>query len=186
MLLKASQVALGVKNLPANSGDIRDSGSIPGSGRSPGGGNGNPCQNSMDRGVWWATVQGVSKSWTQLSDFTFFLSKPIISIEEIIEHDWGLVIWRWAEWIRGWNLEREEGLEWAIMGFYGIIPKEITELKRKIKSKSLWLKRVCLWWYPKLLMNNKNTNMEVFIISISNLPLLITVRSDPEQMSSTM
>ena len=64
----ASQVALVVKNPPANAGDIRDSGSIPGSGRSPGGGNGNPFQyscleNSMDRGFWWATVQGVSKSW---------------------------------------------------------------------------------------------------------------------------
>ena len=38
----ASQVALVVKNLPANVGDIRDSGSIPGSGRSPGGGHDNP------------------------------------------------------------------------------------------------------------------------------------------------
>ena len=33
----APQVALVVKNLPANAGDIRDAGSIPGSGRSPGG-----------------------------------------------------------------------------------------------------------------------------------------------------
>ena len=32
----------GVKNLPANAGDARDSGSISGSGRSPGEGNGNP------------------------------------------------------------------------------------------------------------------------------------------------
>ena len=36
------QVALVVKNLPANAGDIRDKGSISGSGRSPGVGNGNP------------------------------------------------------------------------------------------------------------------------------------------------
>ena len=42
----ASQVALMVKNSPANSGDIRDSSSIPGSGRSPGGGHGNPFQYS--------------------------------------------------------------------------------------------------------------------------------------------
>ena len=39
--LGASQVALVVKNTPANAGD---SGSIPGSGRSPGGGHGNPLQ----------------------------------------------------------------------------------------------------------------------------------------------
>ena len=60
-----------VKHLPRNAGD---SGSIPGSGRSPGEGNGNPFQyscleNSMDRGAWWATVHGVTKSWTRLSNF---------------------------------------------------------------------------------------------------------------------
>ena len=69
----ASQVALVVKNLPVMAGDVRDMGLIPGSGRSPGGGNGNPLQyscleNSMDRKAWWATVHGVTKSWTQLSD----------------------------------------------------------------------------------------------------------------------
>ena len=40
----ASQVAVVVKNSPANAGDIRDVGSIPESGRSPGGGHGNPLQ----------------------------------------------------------------------------------------------------------------------------------------------
>ena len=63
------QMALVVKNLPANVGDIRDSGSIPGSGRSHGGGNGNLLQyscleNTVDRGAWWATVHGVVKSQT--------------------------------------------------------------------------------------------------------------------------
>ena len=53
-----------IKNLPANAGDL---GLTPGSGRSPGEGNGNPFQysclgNSMDRGAWWATVHGVTKS----------------------------------------------------------------------------------------------------------------------------
>ena len=52
-----------------------DLGSIPGSARSPGEGNGNPLQyycleNPMDRGAWWATVHGVTKSQTRLSDFT--------------------------------------------------------------------------------------------------------------------
>ena len=45
-----------------------DPDSISGSGRSPREGNGNPLQYSMDRGAWWATVQGVAKSWTQLSN----------------------------------------------------------------------------------------------------------------------
>ena len=52
------------KESTCNAGDL---GSIPGWGRFPGGGHGNPLQyscleNSMDRGAWWATVQGVAKS----------------------------------------------------------------------------------------------------------------------------
>ena len=62
-----------VKASACNAGDL---GSIPGSGRSPGEGNGNPLQyscleNPMDGGAWWATVHGVTKSRTRLSDFTF-------------------------------------------------------------------------------------------------------------------
>ena len=68
-----SQVALVVKNLPANAGDVRGTCSIPGFGRSPGGGHGNPLQyscleNPMDKGAWLATVLEVTKSWTQLRD----------------------------------------------------------------------------------------------------------------------
>ena len=60
----ASLVAQWVKNLPATAGDT---GSILDPGRSPGERNGNPLQFScleilMDRGVWWATVQGVKES----------------------------------------------------------------------------------------------------------------------------
>ena len=63
-------------NLSANAGDTKDVGLIPGSGGSPEVGNGNPLQyscleNFMDGGAWWATVHGVSKSWTRLSNFTF-------------------------------------------------------------------------------------------------------------------
>ena len=65
----ASQVALVVKNSPANAGDPRDTGSIPGLGRSLGEGHGNPLQyscleNPMDRGAWQATVHGVAESDT--------------------------------------------------------------------------------------------------------------------------
>ena len=63
-----------VKNQPGSTGDVRAMGSIPGLGRSSGEGNGNafqyPClENPMDRGAWWATVHGVTKSWTQQSDY---------------------------------------------------------------------------------------------------------------------
>ena len=44
--MAASQVALVVKNLPANAGDLRDVGLISGSGKSSGGGHGNPLQYS--------------------------------------------------------------------------------------------------------------------------------------------
>ena len=58
------------KETACNAGDL---GSIPGLGRSLGEGNGYPLQyscleNLMDRGAWWATVHGVRKSQTGLSD----------------------------------------------------------------------------------------------------------------------
>ena len=67
------------KSIPGGSGskestsNAGDPGSIPRSGRSSGKGNGNPLQlscleNSIDRGDWWATVLGITKSWTRLSD----------------------------------------------------------------------------------------------------------------------
>ena len=70
---RASQVALVVKNPPANTGDKRGMDLIPESGRSPEEGHGNPLQcsclkNPMDRGTWQATVHGVEKSRTRLSD----------------------------------------------------------------------------------------------------------------------
>ena len=59
-----------VKNPPASAGDP---GSIPGLGRTPGKGNSNPLQyscleNPMDSRTWQATVHGVTKSQTRLSN----------------------------------------------------------------------------------------------------------------------
>ena len=56
-----------------NEGPAGDAGWIRELGGSPGGGNGYLLQysclgNLMDRGAWQATVQGVAKSWTRLSD----------------------------------------------------------------------------------------------------------------------
>ena len=61
-----------IKNPPANAGDAV---LIPGSGIFLGEGNGNPLQyscldNHLERGAWWATVHGVTKSQTRLSDYT--------------------------------------------------------------------------------------------------------------------
>ena len=76
-----TQLFLGGSEVKASACNVGDLGSIPGSGRSPGEGNGNPLQyscleNPMDGGAWWATVHGVAKSRTQLSDFTFTSLSP--------------------------------------------------------------------------------------------------------------
>ena len=72
--------------------NIGEPGLIPGSGRSPGGGHGNPLQyfcleNPMDRGVWRATVQRVSKSRTWLKQlhasfiyYILFISTKQLSV----------------------------------------------------------------------------------------------------------
>ena len=73
IFIYTAQVALMVRNPPANAGDIRDASSIPGLGRSSGEGNGNPLQdscleNSMDREAWRTTVHGFTKNGHDLSD----------------------------------------------------------------------------------------------------------------------
>ena len=64
--LRASQVVLVLKSLPASGGDRGDVGSIPRSGKSPGGGSGSPLlysclENPLDRGAWQATVHRVAE-----------------------------------------------------------------------------------------------------------------------------
>ena len=65
------------KESACNAGDL---GSTPGSGRSPGEGNGYPLQYScLGRGAWRATVHGVAKSQTRLSDYHFhFHTFPVV------------------------------------------------------------------------------------------------------------
>ena len=65
-----------VKNLPANAGDTKDAGSNLGQEDCPE--EGMATHSSifawripMDRGAWWATLHGITKSWTQLSDLTY-------------------------------------------------------------------------------------------------------------------
>ena len=65
----ACQVALMVKNSPANAGDVRDAGLIPGLGRSPAEGHGKPLQysfleNPHGQGSLAGYSPWVTKSWT--------------------------------------------------------------------------------------------------------------------------
>ena len=83
----ASSVALVVKNVPANAGDISNVGSIPGSGKSPGEGNGRLLQyssleNPMDRGTWWVTVHGVQKRCSRLK---WLSTHALLSFEGMIK-----------------------------------------------------------------------------------------------------
>ena len=66
------QVALVVKNPPANAGDIRGSGLIPGSGRSPGEGNGYPLQYLPRE------FHGVTKCWIS-PDVARLSVKPLVA-----------------------------------------------------------------------------------------------------------
>ena len=67
----ASQVAIVVKNLSANAGDVRDVGSIPGLGRSHGGGHGNPFQYScLEKFHGQRSLEGYSPWGHEESDMT--------------------------------------------------------------------------------------------------------------------
>ena len=73
------------KESTCNTGDL---GSIPGLGRSPGEGKGYPLQyscleNSMDRGAWWATVQGIAKNQTRLKQLSR-QAGPVGSILQVL------------------------------------------------------------------------------------------------------
>ena len=72
-----------VQNLPANAGD---SVSISGLGRSPREGNGNPL-HFLDRGTWWATVYGVAKRLTQLSNLTITTTNSLLYNHTEMEQD---------------------------------------------------------------------------------------------------
>ena len=77
--------------------NARDPGLIPELGRSPGKWNGYPLQyscleNSIDRGAWWTTVHGVTKSWTQYRGLK-------ILTEILIGHD------KYQDLYRAMNLE---------------------------------------------------------------------------------
>ena len=60
-------------------------------------GNGTPLQyscleNTMDGGAWWATVHGITKSWTSLSNFTFTFHSAALE-KKMATHS-SVLVWR--------------------------------------------------------------------------------------------
>ena len=116
---RSSLVAQMVKNLPATAGDP---GLTPGSGRCPGEGNGYPLQyscleNSVDRGAWWATVHGVTKSendWETNSNYLYYqriVNKEGLSVSFLVHYTWALVVF-WPLRLccnRGWIWDTAPG-----------------------------------------------------------------------------
>ena len=78
--------------------------SIPGSGRFPGGGRGKPLQyscleNSLGRGAWWATVHGVTKSWTRLNRLSRHALPRLLECSySLILHPWFLCLFKCCRW----------------------------------------------------------------------------------------
>ena len=131
--LVASQVALVVKNLPTNAGDVRDMGPIPELRRSPGEGHGNPLlysclENPMDGGVWWATLHRAAKSLTLLKQLSihgneikrhlFFGRKVMTNLDIILNSRDSTMLTRgpygqscsfFSSHVQMWELEHKEG-----------------------------------------------------------------------------
>ena len=141
-------VALLVKNLPANAGDTGDTGSIPWLGRFPRGGNGNPLQyscleNSMDKGVWPATVHGITKCWTRLSDWTpqTVNNRKCRRIRTIM--------FKWQLPLEG---RKGGGAAGSITCFPNglVLLKKITHVKQKwqnVKTEENWVTGYTYGWY---------------------------------------
>ena len=114
-------------------------------GRSPGGGNGNPLQysclgNPMDRGTWWATVHGVSNSWTWQSvhaqDHGQFWEVVEESLESFCFHVW------WWVWSHSRSAEPEVREQRDLLIHLTVVK---TEQSRSGKQpKDALLQAVCL------------------------------------------
>ena len=48
----------------------------------------------MGRGAWWAAVHAVTKSWTQLSDFTFTFTFYFNALEKEMATHSSILAWR--------------------------------------------------------------------------------------------
>ena len=89
--------------------NVEDPDLIPGLGRSPGEGSGNPFQysyleNPMDGGAWLATVHGVAKSRTRLSDFTLCtqVKETLAQYKKDLEKKGHWLVYPFSAWHGSW------------------------------------------------------------------------------------
>ena len=136
------------KESPYSVGDL---GSIPGLGRSPGGGNGNTLQyscleNSMQGGAWRATVHGIPKSRTWLSDFLFFFFFSNVSLlTKATKWNWKPYLIYQSRFDAGYRKIGAGALGWPRgMGWGG-----------RWEGGSGWGTRVHLWWMHVDVWQNK-------------------------------
>ena len=134
MTLRASQVALVVKSLPANTGGTRDSGWTPGTGRFPGEGHGNPLQyscleNPMDRGSRRAKVHRVTKNWIRLKQFCMHAHTDYVRKSSCF--------YTTSEVFRS---KRELGLLFTLKQFRKILYQE-NVIKPNVNIWGIWVKR---------------------------------------------
>ena len=125
LYLRTTKVFPGDSKVKASAHNVGDLGSIPGLGRSPGEGNSNPLQyscleNPMDGGAWWATVHGVAKSRTRLSDY----------LSQSRSLNKGLVKGRFTITLEIWNM-CVPLISWITLPFFPIILRGIWYLFNK-------------------------------------------------------
>ena len=145
--------------------NMGDSGSTHGSGISPGEGNGCPLRYSclespMDRGAWWATVHGVTKSRTRLTDTSFrllsWLLEPGLCHECALSWRWPgnsicafSGVWDWASGVQGGDLERCVGGRWmshALHTTHFIFFHALNNCNKIHKHISTFVKHTAQWY----------------------------------------
>ena len=126
---KLTHVALELKNLPTVQ-ETQETRVWSLSGRFPGGGNGNQLQcscleNSIDRGAWWATVHGVTKSQTWLNDWVCTHAHTHTQQINAVVKKWWLLknLFIWLPWVL---VEASEHLTcgmWDLVPWPGVEPE---------------------------------------------------------------
>ena len=128
MDLPGFQMALVVKNMPANAGDMRDRSSMPGLGRTPGWGHDNPSQyfcleNPMDRGPWQAIVHRITQSQTRLK---WLSTHALACLSNFNQFTRKLRWWQWLEIVSGRKFKIYAGTSFMSVFITALHPQHLS------------------------------------------------------------